>query len=464
MRIEVQYIQKRGKAGWRYRRKVPSHLREALGKTEIVIPLGTSEKEAIKNYNRAHAEAERQLTEAVRGPKSNRAATLTPEPDATTPFELAQAAALTIRGLKLDRNWMPGGDPDDRDPEEVSREVIAETIMSKYPADADGYPIGVSAQDAALVRSLMIGGRLSRPNPTLKDAERLYLTEKVSGRPNEKKKELETKRALAFITDTLERDPELVGISRQDAREIRDAMLERVKPSSAERYLNTINAVMNHAIKEFELDTVNRFAGLSITKETAAKDDRLPYTPDQLSKVRARVLNRGSDDLKRIWRILEGTGCRIAEVTGLMVADTLTEGNLPHINLIFHPHRRLKTEGSIRKVPLLGDALAAAKEAIEAAGDEPLLFAAYCRDRGPDAASAALMKHVRACVTDTRVTVHSLRHTMADKLRTAGVSAADRELVLGHSSGKIGDNYGGDEARLEVASKAMEKALAGNQR
>nr|WP_281410218.1 tyrosine-type recombinase/integrase [Rhizobium leguminosarum] len=224
--------------------------------------------------------------------------------------------------------------------------------------------------------------------------------------------------------------------------------------------MNTINAVINHAIKEFELDTVNRFAGLAITKETAAKDDRLPYTPDQLSKVRARVLTRGSDDLKRIWRILEGTGCRIAEVTGLMVADTVTEGALPHINLVFHPHRRLKTEGSIRKVPLLGDALTAAKEAIEAVGDDPLLFPAYCRDRGPDAASAALMKHVRACITDKKVTVHSLRHTMADKLRTAGVSAADRELVLGHSSGKIGDNYGGDEARLRVATEALQKTLA----
>ncbi|WP_017960179.1 tyrosine-type recombinase/integrase [Rhizobium leguminosarum] len=459
MRIEVQYVQKRGISGWRYRRKVPSHLREVLGKTEIVIPLGASEKEAIKNYSRAHAEAERQLAEATSGPKAKPLPPLNPDVGLVTPFELAQSAASEIRALKLDRNWTGGGDPDERDPEEISREVIAETIMSKYPVDANGYPIGVSAQDAALARILLSGARLPRPNPTLRDAERLYLKEKVKGRPNEKKKELETKRAIAFISDTLERDPELISISRQDAREIRDAMLDRVKPTSAERYMNTINAVINHAIKEFELDTVNRFAGLAITKETAAKDDRLPYTPDQLSKVRARVLNRGSDDLKRIWRILEGTGCRIAEVTGLMVADTVTEGNLPHINLVFHPHRRLKTEGSIRKVPLLGDALAAAKEAIEATGDDPLLFAAYCRDRGPDAASAALMKHVRACVTDKKVTVHSLRHTMADKLRTAGVSAADRELVLGHASGKIGDNYGGDDARLKVATQALKKAL-----
>jgi len=108
---------------------------------------------------------------------------------------------------------------------------------------------------------------------------------------------------------------------------------------------------------------------------------------------------------------------------------------------------------------LLGDALKAAREAIAAAGSDKLLFSAYCRDRGPDAASAALMKHVRACVTDKKITVHSLRHLMADRLRASGVSAADRELVLGHSSGKIGDNYGGDDARLKVATDAMKKVF-----
>lgn len=459
MRLEVQYVQKRGKSGWRYRRKVPAHLREILDKTEIVIPLGSSETEAIKNYYRAHAEAERQLAAALKRPTAKQAKSAVLYAEEPTPFELAQSASIKIRSFKLDRNWAGEGDPDGNGSEELARSVIAESIMSKYTVDDEGYPIGVSAQDAALARSLLGGARLPRPNPTLKDAERLYLSEKISGRPNEKKKELETKRALAFITDTLERDPELIALSRQDAREVRDTLLDRVKPSSAERYLNTINAVINHAIKEFELNTVNRFAGLTVTKETAAKDDRLPFSPDQLSKVRKRVLERGNEDLRRIWRILEGTGCRIAEVTGLMVADTVTEGALPHLNLVFHPHRRLKTKGSIRKVPLLGDALNAAREAIAAAGSDKLLFSAYCRDRGPDAASAALMKHVRACVTDKKITVHSLRHLMADRLRASGVSAADRELVLGHSSGKIGDNYGGDDARLKVATDAMKKVF-----
>ena len=32
-------------------------------------------------------------------------------------------------------------------------------------------------------------------------------------------------------------------------------------------------------------------------------------------------------------------------------------------------------------------------------------------------------------------------------------------MVLGHSEGKVSERYGGDEARLEVATAAMRKAF-----
>lgn len=62
-------------------------------------------------------------------------------------------------------------------------------------------------------------------------------------------------------------------------------------------------------------------------------------------------------------------------------------------------------------------------------------------------------------MTDTKVTTHSLRHLMKDRLRLAGVSKTDQDIVLGHSSGSVGEDYGGDQARLEVAKRALEKAL-----
>jgi hypothetical protein len=48
---------------------------------------------------------------------------------------------------------------------------------------------------------------------------------------------------------------------------------------------------------------------------------------------------------------------------------------------------------------------------------------------------------------------------MKDRLRHAGVSKTDQDIVLGHSSGSVGEDYGGDQVRLEVAKRALEKAL-----
>jgi integrase len=69
------------------------------------------------------------------------------------------------------------------------------------------------------------------------------------------------------------------------------------------------------------------------------------------------------------------------------------------------------------------------------------------------------MRHVRTVTTDPKVVVHSLRHAMEDRLTRAGVDEFDRNLVLGHSRGGMSERYGGPDARLEVASRALAKAI-----
>nr|WP_244734753.1 tyrosine-type recombinase/integrase [Mesorhizobium sp. 113-1-2] len=157
--------------------------------------------------------------------------------------------------------------------------------------------------------------------------------------------------------------------------------------------------------------------------------------------------------------MLEGTGCRLAEVAGLRVTDVHLDHTIPHITVEWHDDRRIKNAVSRRNVPLIATALDNAKEAVKAAGDAAMLFPAYGRPTGASSASAALGKHVRAVVSDTKVTTHSLRHLMKDRLRLAGVSKADQDIVLGHSSGSVGEDYGGADARLKVAERALKAAL-----
>ncbi|MER8421289.1 hypothetical protein [Mesorhizobium sp. M1329] len=173
MKIDVKHIQKRGKAGWRYRRKIPEELRAILGKREILIPLGPTEAIAIKKYPKVHAEAEKLLLSALSSKKA-------PSPNShqsLTALEQFKWGQQDVRRWRLDPEW--SGTEDEHDSEALKREVIAEQIAAKYPLDDEGNPTGIGSKDAATLRALMYGARQVQPVPTLEDAKRLYLKERV---------------------------------------------------------------------------------------------------------------------------------------------------------------------------------------------------------------------------------------------------------------------------------------------
>ena len=53
-----------------------------------------------------------------------------------------------------------------------------------------------------------------------------------------------------------------------------------------------------------------------------------------------------------------------------------------------------------------------------------------------------LMKRLRTVITDKKLTIHSLRHRMKDKLRNTGCPEDVSLAILGHSSKPIAANYG----------------------
>lgn len=455
MMIDLPHVQKRG-ANYRYRRKVKPELRAAIGKTEIIFGLGKQDADFVKRYQMAHKAAEELFKEAARPSRIEALG----EP---TAIELGRRADRLVRDFGLDPDWAGADDPDDFDQEGLAREVIAEGIASKYAVDEHGNPVGISRDDAAVLRALAYGSRLERIEPTLEDAKRHYLKEKIAGTPDEHRNTLRVNRVVGYIQAALGRkNPPLVSLTKIDALAVRDYIRGVVNsPSTVKRYLNDLRAIVNEAIDTFGLSTrmANPFNRITVKLDGVAKNARDPFTPDELARTRKRILLSAGAELKRIWRILEGTGCRLAEVSGLLVSDVVLDHERPYLDIQFHPHRRLKTKGSVRRVPLLGDALEAARQAVEAAEAGAFLFPTYASKKGTGAASAALMKHVRAEVSRRKVTVHSLRHIMKDRLVLAAVAKAEQDLVLGHSSGSVGEAYGGDEARLEVAERALRKAI-----
>ena len=88
--------------------------------------------------------------------------------------------------------------------------------------------------------------------------------------------------------------------------------------------------------------------------------------------------------------------------------------------------------------------------------DGEAIFPRYARPRGSDAASAMLMKRLRTVITDRKLTMHSLRHRMKDKLRNTGCPEAISMAILGHGANTVAANYGSGYA-AEVMREHMEK-------
>ncbi|MBZ9851219.1 tyrosine-type recombinase/integrase [Mesorhizobium sp. CA14] len=454
----MKHVQKRGEI-WRYRRKVPGPLREILGKGELVAPLGGSEQEAIRRYGRVHGAAEQTLADAKLRLAEARGQI---PPRIETPLDRFFKTRDAVRALGFDPE-APASEA-----EWFQRSAVAESLVAGRPTDPQtGYPLDVAPVETALISALHSGLGKS-PLPTLEDAKRLYLADRAKrsrgGDLARKKDEQRAERVVGHVIEALGKNPDLTELRRADARTVLDHMLRVVNsPSTVERYLNDIRAIINHALKEMDLGRIaNPFTGLEVGSaddSETAKDKRRSLTQAELAAIRTRIdtLSR-TDDLKHLWRILEGTGCRLAEVTGARTVDVVVDGELPHISVQWHEGRRIKTHSSRRKVPLVGEALEAAKAALKTAGEGALLFPRYGGATGPTSASGALMKHVRAVVKDRKAAVHSLRHNMKDRLRVGGVPKATQDMILGHASGGVGETYGSDEARLRVAMEAMRKA------
>lgn len=63
------------------------------------------------------------------------------------------------------------------------------------------------------------------------------------------------------------------------------------------------------------------------------------------------------DENRWLLAFISDTGMRLSEAAGLASDDIVLDADMPHIKLIPHPWRRLKTKGSERLVPLVGASL-----------------------------------------------------------------------------------------------------------
>ena len=225
--------------------------------------------------------------------------------------------------------------------------------------------------------------------------------------------------------------------------------------STVKRVFSSLRSIINLAIKEHGLDGNNGFLGTFIP-DGLRKTTRKPIPVEVIRDIQ-KTCKEMDDDLRWLIALLSDTGMRLVEAVGLLKSDIILDTDTPHLNLIAHPWRRLKTSGSERKIPLVGASLWSARRILEDDNDSLFAFPLYTNDKktNSNSASAALNKWLRNRLGEGNV-IHGFRHSMRDRLRAVECPSEIIDKLGGWSLKSVGEGYGrGYE--LSVLSKWLLK-------
>ena len=279
------------------------------------------------------------------------------------------------------------------------------------------------------------------PNcPSLLDALDVYIEQKGKGRP--KTFRVAAERSCKYVIAICGNKP-LSGYTRQDALQFRDWLVARgLTGSSVTRNFSHLKAVINFALSEYALDVRNPFVGVYHDR-SAGVLVRKPIPMEAIRNVQSEC-RAVDDDLRWLIALISDTGMRLAEGAGLLKQDFVgLNTKHPYVSVVKHPWRNLKTASSERKIPLVGQALWAARRIVEADNASDLAFRRYNRKpiTAANSASAALNKWLRQYVP-VGCTMHSFRHSMRDRLRAVQCPADITDQIGGWTTDGVGQGYG----------------------
>ena len=245
-----------------------------------------------------------------------------------------------------------------------------------------------------------------------------------------------------FIEAVGNRD--LSDYSSTDGARFRDFLLGKgLAVSSIKRIFSSLGPIIKLMIQEHGLSAISPLVG-TYMPSGGKKDKRQPIPIETIKSIQSVCMDM-NDDLRWVIALVSDTGMRLAEVCGLERNDVVLDAPIPHITLQPNSARRLKTDSSERRIPLVGASLWAATQAFEllSGSDQKYLFPRYTKGGkcNANSASAALNKWMKQYVEDGCV-IHSFRHSMRDRLREVECPSDIVDQIGGWSCSSVGQNYG----------------------
>ena len=350
-------------------------------------------------------------------------------------YEAAQLRALG-RGFK----YIPAANL----AESAQLEEIVYRIESADKAAGDNKRAMLHEAEALL-------GGAAPPPVVISEAFEIYCTEIASdeliGKSDAQKRAWrKTKnRGVQYLIDLIGDKP-ILSITRQQAQSYYNWWRERLEPKEGQKALsgNTANRDIGNVRKLYaeyckyigEEDRQNPFRNLSFKDKNKA--DVPPFEDEW---VRAKILIPGclagiNEEARAIAYALIETGARPGEISNLMPEDIILKHDVPHIRIRPKKNREIKTDASVRDIPLVGISLEAMKQF-------PKGFPRY-RDK-PDLLSANLMKafNVRRLFPTDAHKIYSFRHSFEKRMLEAGIDHDLRLTLMGHTNKRPAYGDGG---------------------
>ena len=290
-----------------------------------------------------------------------------------------------------------------------------------------------------LLKDTQTANHTASDSISLSNAIDLYVQHKGQGKG--KTFHLSVQRAFRYLVKACG-SKDLHEYTRADALQYRDHLVKKgLAGSSITRVLNTVRPVFNFSISEYALDIKNPFVGIYHDRSYGVSK-RLPIPVDVLREIQKECIVY-DDEMRWLVAILSDTGMRLGEAAGLLKSDLKIDGEIPYVIIQPHRWRRLKTESSNRKIPLVGQSLWAAKQILKHSKSSEFAFPRYNRQQYTNAnsASAALNKWLKGYVSKGQ-SIHSFRHSMRDRLREVDCPSEVIDQIGGWARSSVGDSYG----------------------
>ncbi len=275
--------------------------------------------------------------------------------------------------------------------------------------------------------------------PLLSEALTTYL--KLKGEGKDKIFVRAANRNIKYVIELLGNLP-IDEYSSKDAAKFRDFLLDRgLLISSVKRIFSSIRSIINLSITEEGIGCINAFSK-TYMPESNNVEIRKPIPIKDIKHIQL-LCREYDDDLRWLIALLSNTGMRLGEGVGLLKSDINLNSDIPHISLIPHPWRRLKTNSSQRCIPLVGESLWACKRILEHNNDSIYAFPRYTspKECNTNSASATLNKWLKEKLINDYV-IHGFRHSFRDRLRAKECPSEIIDQLGGWSLRSVGEGYG----------------------